>query len=86
DPEIDQTYIINATVTNTGSNVETNFDLFLYLDSVLVNSTTVSTLPIGASNTINYVWTPTEYKTYNFTAYVPPEASIQLYSYPGIMI
>ncbi len=71
-PEIDQTYIINATVTNTGSNIETDVDLFLYLDSVLVNSTTVSTLPVSASETINYMWTPTEYKTYNFTAYAPP--------------
>ncbi|TKJ27482.1 MAG: hypothetical protein CEE42_02160 [Promethearchaeota archaeon Loki_b31] len=71
-PEIDQTYTINATVTNTGSNIETNVDLFLYLDSVLVNSTTVSTLSVGASDTINCVWTPTEYKTYNLTAYAPP--------------
>ncbi|MBA7513085.1 hypothetical protein ES705_05095 [subsurface metagenome] len=71
-PEIYQTYIINATVTNTGSNIETNVDLFLYLDSVLVNLTTVSTLPVSASDTINYMWTPTEYKTYNFTAYALP--------------
>jgi len=71
-PKIDQTYIINATVTNTGINVETNVDLFLYLDSALVNSTTVSTLSVGASDTINCVWTPTEYKTYNLTAYAPP--------------
>jgi len=71
-PEINQTYIINATVTNTGINIETNIDLFLYFESVLVNSTTVSTLPVGARDTINCVWTPTEYKTYNFTAYTPP--------------
>jgi len=71
-PEIYQTYIINATVTNTGSNTETNVDLFLYLDSVLANSTTISTLPIDASDTINCMWTPVEYKNYNFTAYAPP--------------
>ena len=71
-PEIYQTYIINATVTNTGINIETNVDLFLYLESVLVNSTTVSTLPVGARDTINYVWTPVEYKNYNFTVYAPP--------------
>jgi len=71
-PEIDQTYIINATVTNSGSSLETNVDLFLYLDSVPVNSTTGITLSDSANDTINCVWTPTEYITYNFTAYAPP--------------
>jgi len=74
-PDISQTYMVNATVNNAGSNIETNVDLFLYLDSVLVNSTTISTLPIGASETINFAWMPTEYRTYNFTAYAPPVPS-----------
>ncbi len=71
-PELYQTYVIDATVINDGINVETDVDLFLYLDSVLVNSTTVSTLPVDASETINYTWTPTETIEYNFTAYAPP--------------
>jgi len=71
-PEIGNTYTINATVINNGENDEINVDLFLYLDEVIVNSITISSLPIGASETINYMWTPTEYKTYNFTAYAPP--------------
>jgi hypothetical protein len=71
-PEINNPYIINATVTNTGENDEINVDLFLYLDDVLEDSITISSLPVGASETINYMWTPTEYKTYNFTAYAPP--------------
>jgi hypothetical protein len=71
-PEINNPYIINATVTNNGENDEINVDLFLYLDDVLVDSITISSLPVGASETINYMWTPTEYKTYNFTAYAPP--------------
>jgi hypothetical protein len=74
-PDISQTYIVNATVNNAGSNIETNVDLFLYLDSVLVNSTTISTLPVGASETINFLWMPTEFRTYNFTAYAPPVPS-----------
>ncbi|TKJ27479.1 MAG: hypothetical protein CEE42_02145 [Promethearchaeota archaeon Loki_b31] len=71
-PKIDQTYIINATVTNNGLNDEYDVDLLLYLDDVLVDSITISSLPVGASETVNYMWTPTEYKTYNFTAYAPP--------------
>jgi len=71
-PDIGNTYIINAIVTNTGNNDETNVDLLLYFDGVLVNSTTVSTLSIGTSQTIKYMWIPPDYRTYNFTAYVPP--------------
>jgi len=71
-PEISQTYIVDATVTNTGINDEIGVNLFLYLDDILVNSTTLPSLPAGANETINYMWTPNVYKTYNFTAYVPP--------------
>jgi len=72
-PEIDNTYIINATIFNTGNNVENNVDLILELDEVIVNSTTISTLSVGESETITYEWTPTEYKEhYNFTAWAPP--------------
>jgi hypothetical protein len=71
-PKIGNSYLINATVTNTGENDEINVDLFLYLDDILVNSITISSLLVGASETINYMWTPTEYETYNFTAYAPP--------------
>ncbi len=71
-PEILQTYTINATVTNTGINDETDVNLFLYLDDILVNSTTIPILPVGTNDTINYMWTPIEYETYNFTTYAPP--------------
>ncbi len=72
DPTINNNYIINATVINNGINDEFDVDLFLYLDNVLVDSIPISYLPVGASETINYLWTPTEYGTYNFTAYAPP--------------
>ena len=73
DPELYYTCTINATVTNIGENAESDVDLFLYLDDVEVNSTTISTLSIGESKTINYTWTPTEYKDYyNFTAWALP--------------
>ncbi len=71
-PKINNPYIINATVVNTGINNKTNVDLFLYLDDALVDSITIPSLPVGAIETINYMWTPTEHKTYNFTAYAPP--------------
>ncbi len=71
-PTINNNYIINATVINNGINDELDVDLFLYLDNVLVVSIPISYLPIGTSETINYLWTPTEYGTYNFTAYAPP--------------
>jgi hypothetical protein len=71
-PEIDNTYAINATVTNIGINDESDINLFLYLDDEIVNSITIPSLLVGESETIDFIWTPTEYKTYNFTAYAPP--------------
>ncbi len=71
-PELFNTYTVNATITNTGTNVESNVDLFLYLDGVLVDSIHISSFPSGSSQTINYLWTPTDYGEYNFTAYAPP--------------
>ena len=70
-PEINYTYVINATVTNTGNNNETSVYMYLYLDNTLVNSSTISNLPFGTSETIHYTWTSTEYKKYNFTVYSP---------------
>ena len=71
-PEFNTTYVINATVVNTGINAEANVDLMLYLNGVVINSTSGFTLPVGANETISYEWTPFVYKTYNFTCYSPP--------------
>jgi len=71
-PDIGSKYVVNATVTNIGINVESSVDLLLYLDGVLIDSITVSTLPVGSNETIKYMWSPTEFKTYNFTVYAPP--------------
>jgi C1A family cysteine protease len=76
--KIDETYVINATVKNNGLNDETNVELFLYLDEVPIASITIPTLSVGMEQTIQYIWTPTEYGTYNFTAYAP---SVPLESY-----
>ncbi|MFX1479955.1 MAG: CARDB domain-containing protein, partial [Promethearchaeota archaeon] len=78
-PEIGNSYLINATVKNIGTNDETDVDLFLYLDSVLVNSTTIPSLLAGVNTTITYMWTPSLLKTYNFTAYAPPVSGETIY-------
>ncbi|MHA1188615.1 MAG: CARDB domain-containing protein, partial [Candidatus Heimdallarchaeota archaeon] len=70
--EIDTSYIINATVQNIGLNDEFDVELYLYLDEVLINSITIPTLAVGTDQTIQYAWTPTEYRAYNFTALAPP--------------
>ena len=72
DPELDSSYIITATVRNNGGNDESDIFFYLYYDEVLINDTFISTLPIGASKILTYNWTPTVYRTYNFTAYAPP--------------
>jgi C1A family cysteine protease len=71
-PVVSETYLINATVENFGQNTESNVELNLYLDSALVNTTTISSLSVGMSETIDYYWTPIIYNTYNFTVYAPP--------------
>jgi len=71
-PEIGNSYVINATVTNTGLNDEYDVDLLLYLDDIIVESTTISILPVDASETISYMWIPPDFGLYNFTAYAPP--------------
>jgi len=57
-PQIGNSYIIDATVTNDGLNDEYDVDLLLYLDDVIVESTTISILPVDASETISYMWIP----------------------------
>jgi hypothetical protein len=71
-PEVNNTYTVNATVINRGIFNEINLNLYLYLDGITVDSKGISTLLAGDNETIEYIWTPTESKNYNFTAYCPP--------------
>ncbi len=71
-PTISNTYSINATITNTGTSDESDVDLFFYLDGILIDSIYISNFPSGTSQTINYLWTPTDYGDYSFKAYAPP--------------
>ncbi|MFX0181023.1 MAG: CARDB domain-containing protein [Candidatus Hodarchaeota archaeon] len=70
--KISNTYTIKVTITNTGKNEESNVDLFLYLDGILIDSIHISNFPSGSIQTINYLWTPTAYGDYHFKAYAPP--------------
>jgi len=70
--EIDTSYIISATVRNTGLHDEVDVELYLYLDDIIVDSLTIPYLSVGGNGTIQYNWTPTEYKTFTFKAYAPP--------------
>ena len=72
DGKVDNSYTINATVKNNGLNDEFDVELLLYLDEVLINSIIIPTLAVGTDQTIQYAWTPTEYRAYNFTALAPP--------------
>jgi len=70
--EADHSALLNATVENRGLNNETNAELYLLINSSVVNSTTNITLLQGESVTITFLWTPTETRNYNITAYAPP--------------
>jgi len=63
---------ITAIVENIGSNDETDVELYLYLDEVIVGSTTFPLLASGESGNFSYEWTPTSEGIYNFTVYVEP--------------
>ncbi len=55
-----------------GLNDESSIELYLYLDGLVVNSATYPTLSAGTSETIDYLWTPMTYDTFNFTVFAPP--------------
>ncbi|MHA1411999.1 MAG: CARDB domain-containing protein [Promethearchaeota archaeon] len=71
-PKINNSYIIEARVINNGKDNESEVNLSLYINDLLVNSTTMSNFPIGANCTIFYNWTPTYYDIYNITAKARP--------------
>jgi C1A family cysteine protease len=71
-PQIFNTYMINATVSNNGINDESNIEFYYYLDSILIDSKIILSLPAGTTDKLSYVWTPNQRRTYNFTAYALP--------------
>ncbi len=63
---------LNATVVNLGENNETDVELSLSINGVVVGSVTIVELVTGASYDLSYVWTPTSEGIYNVTAYALP--------------
>jgi parallel beta-helix repeat protein len=64
--------LLNATVTNRGSNNETNVEFLLLINGTAVNSTTIPLLKVDSSYTLSYSWTPAAEGTYNITSYARP--------------
>lgn len=64
--------LISTTVFNTGTKNETNVELQLWIDEILVNSTIIPSLRTEENQTIQYFWTPGAYDSYNITAYAVP--------------
>ncbi len=64
--------MLNVTVVNCGLSNETNVELQLIINNILVYYEVFPELPIGEPHTINYLWTPTVAGLYNITAYAPP--------------
>jgi len=71
-PEPGDSFLLNATVYNRGSNNEADVELFLMINGTTVESDTISELVTGTSYTIDYLWTPTIEGVYNLTVYAPP--------------
>ncbi|MFX0062997.1 MAG: CARDB domain-containing protein, partial [Candidatus Hermodarchaeota archaeon] len=67
-----ETTTLNASVYNRGTSDETGVTLQLWIDDVMVDSSTYPSLPSGATETLSYPWTPMTIDTYNITAYVVP--------------
>jgi hypothetical protein len=68
-----ESVLLNATAFNTGSNIETNVLLQLFIDNIEVDSLLISELVNGTSQTLSYLWTPILEDTFNVTAYVTPK-------------
>ena len=64
--------LLNATVYNRGLSNETNVKLELIINDISVNSTVIDFLPVDASYTLSYVWTPTDEAIFNVTVNATP--------------
>ncbi|MFW9856219.1 MAG: S8 family serine peptidase [Candidatus Thorarchaeota archaeon] len=64
--------LINFSVINRGINDEFNVELQLWINKTQVVNQIYPTLASGASETLNYLWTPSKIGIYNVTAYAAP--------------
>ncbi len=64
--------LLVTTITNRGVNNETNIELQLTIDSIMVDSLFIANFTTGRIYTLTYNWTPTLDGIYNITAFVLP--------------
>jgi len=64
--------LLQATVTNRGIFNETEVQLFLSVDEVVVDTVAAATLQVGESYTLSYAFTGTSMGLHNVTAFAPP--------------
>ncbi|HDN66138.1 MAG TPA: hypothetical protein ENF23_07640, partial [Methanosarcinales archaeon] len=68
--EPDSSTLINATIKNNGLNDESNIEVNFVVDGAVVESTTVSSLPSGASIPVCFEWaTPSIEEVYDIAVY-----------------
>ena len=75
--ELDQQTSINITIENKGLSDETNVALYVLINDVIFNGTTLSELKAGESYSASLFWAPTGPAVYNVTFYVPAVAGEQ---------
>ncbi|MFX1254100.1 MAG: S8 family serine peptidase, partial [Promethearchaeota archaeon] len=72
---VDTTYAINTTIKNLGTYDETNAELQLWINDIMVANQIYPSLLAGTTETLSYSWTPAVLGTYNVTAYAVPVPS-----------
>jgi len=70
--ELGDSVLLNATVRNRGTNNETDVELQLLINDVVVKSVLISELVTDQSFTFSYTWIPSVEGIYNVTVYTPP--------------
>ena len=63
---------LNITCVNQGIKNETNVEVDLFINSVLVHTFTIANFLSGSIVDFSYLWTPATIGTYNITAYIVP--------------
>ena len=71
--EPDSSTLINATIKNNGLNGESNIEVNFMVDGAIVESTTISSLPSGASIPVSFEWTtPSTEEVYDVAVHAAP--------------
>ena len=75
-----QKVLINGNITNKGKTTASSISVKLKIDTVEVNSTTISTLLSGSSQAVSMGWTPVNNGSYAVSIYVDPQSGESLTS------